>query len=308
MKLLEELLYYTRSERLGTLTFLAIACIALIATNLIEQSLCTDGAGSVRDAANDSIFFAELAAVQREQDSLRWHDYGDKYNHEYVRQQPAVLRPFNPNTADSVMLVSLGLKPWMASNILKYRSRGGRFRKADDFAKVYGLTTNQFDALKPYIEIDEVEASANKELLIAAEQHRDVEPKYAVGTLVPLNSADTTELKKIPGVGSGIAKMIVGYRTSLGGYYAVEQLAEINLKVDMLREWLTVDSVPTRQININKSSIEQMKRHPYINFYQAKAIYDYRKKRGNIHSLNELRLMDEFSEKDMERLSHYVSY
>lgn len=42
--------------------------------------------------------------------------------------------------------------------------------------------------------------------------------KYPEGTLVDLSEADTTELKKIPGIGSGIARMIVAYRKRLGGF------------------------------------------------------------------------------------------
>ena len=34
--------------------------------------------------------------------------------------------PFNPNTLDSAGFVALGLKPYVASNILKYRRKGGK--------------------------------------------------------------------------------------------------------------------------------------------------------------------------------------
>lgn len=39
--------------------------------------------------------------------------------------------------------------------------------------------------------------------------------KYPEGTQIDLNSADTIELKKIPGIGSGIAGSIVRYRERL---------------------------------------------------------------------------------------------
>ena len=50
--------------------------------------------------------------------------------------------------------------------------------------------------------------------------------KYQPGTVINLNEADTTELKKVPGIGSAIARMIVNYRTQLGGFYKIEQLQE----------------------------------------------------------------------------------
>ena len=51
--------------------------------------------------------------------------------------------------------------------------------------------------------------------------------KYAPGTLVELNTADTTILKKVPGIGSTFARRIMKYRELLGGFYDVSQLAEV---------------------------------------------------------------------------------
>jgi hypothetical protein len=42
---------------------------------------------------------------------------------------------FDPNTADSCTLVHLGFKPWQAKNMLKYRSKGGKYRKKEDLKK-----------------------------------------------------------------------------------------------------------------------------------------------------------------------------
>ena len=52
--------------------------------------------------------------------------------------------------------------------------------------------------------------------------------KYPKGTLVDVNLADTTELKKIPGIGSGIAKAIVSYRNRLGGFHSIVPMNKIH--------------------------------------------------------------------------------
>ena len=52
--------------------------------------------------------------------------------------------------------MALGLKPFVAKNIVNYRNKGGRFRRADDFARVYGLLPADFARLKPYIHIADV--------------------------------------------------------------------------------------------------------------------------------------------------------
>lgn len=132
--------------------------------------------------------------------------------------------------------------------------------------------------------------------------------KYEPGTLVNLNKADTTELKKIPGIGSGIARMIVNYRNRLGGFYKVEQLREINLDASQLLSWFSIDEAEIQKIPVNKSSVDRLRNHPYINFYQAKAIVEHRRKHGNLQSLKPLVLYEEFKETDLERIAHYLSF
>ena len=55
-------------------------------------------------------------------------------------------------------------------------------------------------------------------------------------------------------------------------------------------------------------TLDELKRHPYINFFQAKAITDYRRLHGPLHSLNELRLSKDFPPEAIKRLLPYVAY
>ena len=218
---------------------------------------------------------------------------------------------FDPNTADSTTFLSLGLPPWMIKNILHYRHKQGKFRHPEDFRKIYGLTEEQYQTLHPYIQITEDFSSKDKDtirLLTVQSIQRDTLVKYQPGTVVSLNSADTTELKKIPGVGSTIARMIVNYRERLGGFCRVEQLQEIHLKAERLRPWFSIDTDQIHRINLNKAGMERMMRHPYINYYQAKVIIEYRKKKGILKSLKQLSLYEEFTPIDLERIEPYICY
>lgn len=132
--------------------------------------------------------------------------------------------------------------------------------------------------------------------------------KYPEGTLVDVNSADTAELKKIPGVGSGIAGNIVRYRERLGGFYTLNQLEEVKYVTPELLKWFKLESDSIRKMEINKASLDKLRAHPYLNFYQAKIIIEHRRKRGQIKSLSQLALYEEFTEKDLNRLSAYVCF
>lgn len=222
--------------------------------------------------------------------------------------------PFDPNTADSASFRRMGLPGWMARNIIRYRMKGGKFHKSEDFKKIYGLTEEQYHTLLPYIRIsaEDTTRSIDRPSLILHDSTtssvRVVQHKYPEGTVIDLNLADTTQLKKIPGIGSGIARMITVYRQRLGGFYRIEQLQDIRLDYRQLEPWFHIDSTKIRRINLNRSGVERLRHHPYINFYQAKAFIEHRKREGELHSLKPFVLHEEFSEADLERISHYVCF
>lgn len=240
------------------------------------------------------------------------------------RPAEATLVPFDPNTADSATFRSLGLPGWMARNIVRYREKGGRFRQPADLRKIYGMTDSRYKTLEPYIAIDATPSTpvTSREQLPAAmpplltairsdsPAHRrpDYPEKFPPGTIVDLNRADTTTLKRIPGIGSGIARLIVNYRQRLGGFYDLAQLREIHLDHNRLTAWLRIDTTAIRRINLNSVSLERLRRHPYFNFYQAKAIVEHRRREGRLQSLKPFILLEEFPKADLERISHYVCF
>ena len=167
----------------------------------------------------------------------------------------------------------------------------------------------QYQTLLPYIRIAEkIRSKDTVRLLTIQNVRKDTVFKYQPGTVISLNQADTTELKKIPGIGSSIARMIVNYRKKLGAFYRIEQLQEIHLKVEKLRPWFSIDPDEIRRINLNKASVERMMHHPYINYYQARVIVEYRKKKGRLKSLKQLSLYEEFTSADLERIEPYICY
>ncbi|MBQ8889689.1 MAG: helix-hairpin-helix domain-containing protein, partial [Bacteroidaceae bacterium] len=195
-------------------------------------------------------------------------------------------------------------------NILKYRQKGGRFLEPASLKRIYGLSAEKYAELEPYIRIPKEKKEF--QVTLKLQETPVVKPtpviKYAEGTLVDVGVADTTELKKIPGIGSGIAKAIVSYRKRLGGFYDLAQLSEIKYITPDMMKWFKLENPSVSQLEINKASLDKLRAHPYINFYQAKVIVEYRKKKGEIKSLSQLSLYEEFTEKDLKRLSAYLKF
>lgn len=243
--------------------------------------------------------------------------------------------PFDPNTADSTQLLRLGLRPWLVRNIYRYRAKGGIFRRKEDFARLYGLTVKDYRRLEPYIRIssdyqpaatlfaergsnnkaglsrNKGGLSDNKEPLLENKDglSRKMYPvKIKEGEHIVLNTADTAMLRRVPGIGYYYAKEIVRYRRRLGGYVSVDQLDEIDHFPVSAKKYFVIEQATPQKLNINKLRLEQLRRHPYINYYQAKAITDYRRLHGDIKSLEDLRFSTDFTPADIQRLLPYIEY
>lgn len=289
-----KLTYLTKSDRR---TILVLLCLVAVALGIIYFT----------DSRQET---APLKGV-----SVKKGDTSSRSRYYYQGEpRQSELFPFDPNTADSTELLRLGLQPWQVRNIYKYRAAGGVYKKPRDFARLYGLTLKQYRRLEPYIRIN-VEDMPAERYFYAYEpiEERDT-VRYPIKLLpeerVVLNVADTTVLRKVPGIGSYFARKIVEYRRRLGGFYRVQQLLEIeDFPETAVAFFIIPDStLPKRSLNLNNLSLNELKRHPYINFYQARAIVDYRRLHGRLESLQQLRLDRDFPPEAIERLEPYVDY
>jgi DNA uptake protein ComE-like DNA-binding protein len=132
--------------------------------------------------------------------------------------------------------------------------------------------------------------------------------KIRPGEHVVLNTADTTILKTVPGIGPYFARKVVEYGQRLGGYVSVDQLDEIEGFPLDAKDYLTVEGASPRKLNVNSLTLNELRKHPYLSFYQAKAITDYRRLHGPLKSLQDLRLSKDFPPEAIKRLEPYVDF
>lgn len=315
----KDFFYFTKAQQAGVVA-LSLIIVLLLIVNFSLPHIHT----KEESITNDTLFIRETQIFKQRlisKDSLLKAEQERLYAERKARYRTRrtetasasyTLFPFNPNTADSMTLNQLGISPRVASNIIKYRSKGGNFKSPDDLKKIYGLSQEKFDELKPYINISTPTADS------LTNEHAQVQPLTAIANdtvanlSIELNTADSCQLTQLKGIGPYYAREIIRYRNQLGGFTHVEQLLEIpHMREDNFNQIVshcTVDTTKIRRINVNKASVDYLKRHPYINFYQARVIYEFRRAKGQLDGMQDLRRFDEFTEQDIQKLTPYLDF
>lgn len=130
--------------------------------------------------------------------------------------------------------------------------------------------------------------------------------------VVELNSADTTTLQLLHGIGPAYAGRIVRYREKLGGFTNMSQLLEVYgftpALLEHIRPSLVLDTTTLRRMNINTIELKQLIKHPYIEYYQARDIINLRNKGVTFGCADDLRAVPSMADSTLERLMPYLEF
>lgn len=235
----------------------------------------------------------ELDSIWAELDSIFIEKNQSLAQKKGSAESPVKLFRFNPNAIEEKEWMSLGFSQGQAESIIKYREAGAIFRVKADLMKLYVVSEDKFQELEPFIDLPDTIP-----LLLADKHERKSFNKKEIR--INLNKSDTSDWKKIRGIGSAYANRIVKYRKALGGFYSKDQVREvygINDSLFLLFEpYIIQDSIPLKKINLNSSSAKALKEHPYISWNLANALVAYREQHGpykNIEDIKKLVLLEE---------------
>ena len=184
---------------------------------------------------------------------------------------------FDPNTATDNEFLHLGFSDKQVKTIRNYLDKGWVFHSKIDFFKIRVISEKQKRILSDWVVIENTKKipSGESSLLKAVN--------------IDLNSADSIQLKQLPGVGPVLAKRIVKYRDLLGGFYSIDQLKEVyglsEQTAKIIADKLTVDISRVRKLDLNFADVNELSRHPYLKKNLASKIVRFRTKNGSIRDL-----------------------
>lgn len=303
-----DLFYFNRRERNGI--FVLSTLIVLLLTFQYMMPYVVEENLAVADTSHLDAYLLQL-----QKDSMQYNKSKKRYSVvTYKNKEPEVeesieqkveaieLHSFNPNLSKLKDWQQFGLSVKQSESIVKYVDKGGRFKVKEDVLKMYVIDEVLYAKMESYLLLTDSSKSDYKVKKLKRSSSSDTLYKVKVDSniLIELNLADTTELKKLRGIGSYYAKKIIKYRDQLGGFNSVNQLFEIERMreetVLSIKSKLTVDTSLIHKIHINTDMAPQMVKHPYITWNMAINIQDFRdfhKKYKSTHDLVKNGLLNE---------------
>lgn len=233
-----------------------------------------------------------------------YQPYSQPYENKNRRAQEwkGTLFYFDPNTLDAAGWQKLGVRDKTIGTIQNYLSKGGKFSKAEDIKKIWGLTEELADKLIPYIRIERQEYAATGKPVY--------EKKIYTPAAVDVNSADTTAFIALPGIGSKLAQRIVNFRDRLGGFHTIEQVGETfglqDSTFQKIKSRFVLNNPSVKKLNINMATVDELKMHPYIRYTIGNAIVQYRTQHGSFRSVNDLKKIVLITEDVYNKLQPYI--
>lgn len=213
---------------------------------------------------------------------------------------------FNPNTLSEDGWKKLGLRERTIATILKYRSKGGYFKNAEDIRKIYGLRKEEADILIPYIIIEQTKNESFRKGYQSYENRANAAP-----AIIDINTADVYAWKRLPGMSPSVAYKIVNFRDKINGFFSVEEIRQTYGITDSLWQnilpYLKLNTETVNKLNINVASEFQMAMHNSVFTRDvAKAIVIYRNQNGPYTSVSDVKKIAFINDAIFKRIEPFI--
>lgn len=234
------------------------------------------------------------------------YSYSDDYTYDKKAPKTYTLVPFDPNTATQEELLSLGLPKGVVTVIIRFREKGGKYRRKEDLKKIYILDEADYLRVEPYISIAG-DAGAIPVVSLDIPKQYDNQKNISID----INQADAEAWQQLRGIGPAFSGKITRFREALGGFTSVEQVAETRGLPDSTFQKIKLQLRPSpvfRLIDINTATAEDLSKHPYTDRRTAEAIVSYRRQHGAFRSAEDLRKVYALPEGWIEKMKPYLEF
>lgn len=308
---------FTKNERIGILVLVSVILLLLFLPYLFPKFVKQPKTNQA-ELAREMVKLKQLTIDSSTEKISTKRNYRDEENADYYRplkrneavNKAGELFSFNPNTTSASEWKRMGLSDKTIQTIQNYLSKGGHFKKPEDLYRIYGLEEALAARMIPYVTLPaEPKTTYVKDEIITGKTE-NYKPKTFSGQ-IEINTADTTALMALPGIGTKLSQRIINFRYKLGGFYAVSQVSETfglpDSTFQKIKPHLSCSTGAIKKININTADINALKTHPYIRYTLGNVIVQYRSAHGNFSSLEDLKKIAIINEELFQKIAPYLT-
>jgi DNA uptake protein ComE-like DNA-binding protein len=215
-------------------------------------------------------------------------------------------RAFNPNQYKASDWQKLGFSLKQSEAIVKTRLRRA-FTSKEDVRNIFCMPSDYFDLLKDSLILPVKSNEPNEKT-----KNKDAPGKQQWKGPLDLNSADSLDILKLPGIGPYWTKRILRSRNQWGGFCCINQIASMKGFPDsifvQIEHLIVMDPLKIKKLNINTISLEEFSKHPAGWYGVAKSVVNYRNQHGDFHSVGDFNKIYSLKPDKIEILRHYVKF
>ncbi|QHI38745.1 hypothetical protein IMCC3317_41390 [Kordia antarctica] len=225
---------------------------------------------------------AEVAIYQQQIDSLKILS---------IEQRKPKIFPFNPNFISDYKGFTLGMSTEEIDRLHEFRETNKYVNSAKEFQTITKVSDSLLSVLQPYFKFPEWVTNKKKKKW-NYKSYGSNEKDEVILEKIDLNKATIEELRKVYGIGEKLSARIVKYRASLGGFVTESQLENVyGLKPEVIQKvWKRFylnktntfknTEVVLEKVNLNKATIEELRKIYGIGEKLSARIVEYREKLG----------------------------
>ncbi len=213
---------------------------------------------------------------------------------------------FNPNFLTDYRAYVLGLNSEEIDRLLAFREDGKYVNSAIEFQQVTQISDSLLAVIAPHFKFAEYKGKGKR---FTDEKEKEIK---SFGKKKDINLASAKELLEINGIGEKLAARIIEYRKTLKGFTFDDQIREVyflppETADKLLLQYEVKEKPAIAKLNVNEATFKEILALPYIDYGLTKRIFNYKKARLRIDSLEELKKIDSFPLDKFDRIAVYLS-
>ncbi|WP_179319359.1 ComEA family DNA-binding protein [Winogradskyella helgolandensis] len=246
---------------------------------------------------------SEIETFRKEVDSLRLVE---------IENRKPKIYPFNPNYITDYKGYTLGMTNEEIDRLHKFRETNQWVNSAKQFQQVTKVSDSFLSTISPYFKFPEWVTNPKPKSQGYSNSYSNSTEEKTFDQKIDLNSASTTQLRKVYGVGEKLSERIIAYRDKFNGGFAADiELSEIwGLSLEVIEriqnDFTVKNPRAIKKFNLNTATRDELVTIQYIDYEIAHHIIEERALRDGFDSLEDLTKVEDFPIKKFEIIKLYL--